>query len=65
MGRYADDFVILARPGQGAPLMERLKAWLARRDLVLNDKKTRLVDIRQTGIEVSWFCAELASRTKG
>lgn len=55
MVRYADDFVILARPGQGAPLMERLKAWLARRDLVLNEKKTRLVDIRQTGIKFLGF----------
>ena len=55
MVRDADDFVILARPGQGALLMERLKGWLTRRDLVLNEKKTRLVDLRQEGIKFLGF----------
>ena len=59
MVRYADDFVILSRPGQGAALLERLKRWLSARELTLNEQKTRLVDIRQEGIKflgfsVSW-----------
>jgi group II intron reverse transcriptase/maturase len=55
MVRYADDFVILARPGQGKGLLERLQGWLTRRGLVLNEKKTRLVDIRQEGIKFLGF----------
>lgn len=55
MVRYADDFVILSRPGEGKGLMERLKGWLDRRGLVLNERKTRLVDIRQEGIKFLGF----------
>lgn len=55
MVRYADDFVILSRPGDGPGLMGRLKGWLERRGLVLNEKKTRLVDIRQEGIKFLGF----------
>jgi group II intron reverse transcriptase/maturase len=55
MVRYADDFVILSRPGEGKGLMERLKGWLDRRGLVLNEEKTRLVDIRQEGIKFLGF----------
>ena len=55
MVRYADDFVILSRPGDGPGLMGRLKGWLDRRGLVLNEKKTRLVDIRQEGIKFLGF----------
>jgi RNA-directed DNA polymerase len=59
MVRYADDMVILCRPGKGHALQERLKKWLAARGLNLNEKKTRLVDVRQEGIKflgfsVSW-----------
>ena len=53
--RYADDFVILSRPGQGAELMERLKRWLSARGLSLNEQKTRLVDIRQEAIKFLGF----------
>jgi RNA-directed DNA polymerase len=57
--RYADDFVILSRPGQGAELMGRLKRWLETHDLTLNETKTRLLDVRQEGFKflgfgVSW-----------
>jgi len=55
MVRYADDFVILSRPGDGPGLLGRLKGWLERRGLVLNEKKTRLVDIRQEGIKFLGF----------
>lgn len=57
--RYADDFVILSRPGQGAELMMRLKRWLEAHGLTLNETKTRLLDVRQEGFKflgfgVSW-----------
>jgi len=41
--RYADDFVILSKPGKGQKLRERLRKWLATRGLKLNEDKTRLV----------------------
>lgn len=45
--RYADDFVILCRPGQGTELLQRLRRWLAARGLELNEKKTRRTDSRE------------------
>lgn len=55
MVRYADDFVILCRPGYGPGLKERLQRWLERKGLKLNEEKTRLVDIRQEGIKFLGF----------
>jgi group II intron reverse transcriptase/maturase len=55
MVRYADDFVILCRRGEGPALLGRLKQWLDRRGLTLNETKTRLVDIRQEGIKFLGF----------
>jgi RNA-directed DNA polymerase len=55
MVRYADDFVILCRQGEGPELMRRLKQWLERRGLTLNETKTRLVDIRRGGIRFLGF----------
>jgi group II intron reverse transcriptase/maturase len=57
--RYADDFVILSRPGQGAELLVRLKRWLEAHGLTLNETKTRLLDVRAEGFKflgfgVSW-----------
>ncbi len=57
--RYADDFVILSRPGQGAELMVRLKRWLQAHGLTLNETKTRTLDVRAEGFKflgfgVSW-----------
>ena len=57
--RYADDFVILSRPGQGTELMGRLKRWLEAHGLTLNERKTRTLDVREEGFKflgfgVSW-----------
>lgn len=46
MVRYADDFVILCRPGRGEQLKARTQRWLQRRGLKLNEEKTRLVNLR-------------------
>ena len=55
MVRYADDFVILCRRGEGPALLGRLKTWLGRRELTLNEQKTRLVDLRREGIKFLGF----------
>lgn len=57
--RYADDFVLLCRPGTAATLYERLKVYLHRKGLRLNEAKSRCVDVRQEsfrflGFNVSW-----------
>jgi RNA-directed DNA polymerase len=57
--RYADDFVILSKPGQGRPLRKRLSRWLAANGLSLNETKTRIVNFREEGFHflgfaVSW-----------
>jgi RNA-directed DNA polymerase len=59
MVRYADDLVILAKPGNGSALLARLKGWLETHGLKLNEEKTRLVDARKEsfcflGFAVSW-----------
>jgi group II intron reverse transcriptase/maturase len=53
--RYADDFVILCRPGQADGILERTTRWLQAKGLKLNEKKTHVVDIRQTGINFLGF----------
>jgi len=57
--RFADDFVLLCRPGKGQALYERLKVYMKRKGLVLNEEKTRIVDARQQrfrllGFEIGW-----------
>ena len=42
--RFADDFVILCKPRRRAGVLERLKKYLLKKKLVLNEKKTRLID---------------------
>jgi RNA-directed DNA polymerase len=55
MVRYADDFVIACAPGKGQGIMARLKQWLHAKGLTLNEAKTRLVNIRQEGINFLGF----------
>lgn len=55
MIRYADDFVICCRPGQGPGLLKRLKRWLDARGLQLNETKTRLVDVHRESIKFLGF----------
>jgi len=55
MVRYADDFVIVCRPGQAQAVMERTKRWLNAKGLTLNESKTRVVDIRYTGVNFLGF----------
>ncbi len=55
MVRYADDFVVLCRKGQGAEVYRRLKLWLERRKLKLNEEKTRVVNFEEDGLEFLGF----------
>jgi group II intron reverse transcriptase/maturase len=58
--RFADDFVILCHPGQGPRLYERLKVYLTRKGLQLNEAKSRIVNLANQesfqllGFEVAW-----------
>ena len=59
MVRYADDFVVLCRKGRGAEVYRRLKLWLERRKLKLNEEKTRVVNFEEDeleflGFQLSW-----------
>lgn len=59
MVRYADDFVLLCRPGQAPALRGRLEKYLQAKGLKLNPTKTRMLDAHQDrfrflGFEVSW-----------
>lgn len=67
MVRYADDFVVLCRKGQGVEMNRRLKSWLERRGLKLNETKTRIVDFEKKSIEflgfqLSWSKARSGKR---
>jgi hypothetical protein len=55
MVRYADDFVVLCRKGKGAEMNRRLRQWLERRKLKLNEEKTRIVDFETEGLEFLGF----------
>ena len=65
MVRYADDLVILARPGQGAGLRARLQRWTQQHGLTLNEEKTRLVDYRQEAFQFLGFSVGRRLSRKG
>ena len=65
MVRYADDFVIACRPGRGPKVLERTTRWLTAKGLKLNEAKTRLVDIRQEGINFLGFNLTRRKSLKG
>ena len=54
-GALRDDFVIACRSSQAQEVLERTTRWLKAKGLKLNESKTRLVDIRQTGINFLGF----------
>lgn len=53
--RYADDFVILSKPGQGMDLRARLHRWLQAKGLQLNEEKTRIVNFRKENFHFLGF----------
>jgi RNA-directed DNA polymerase len=65
MIRYADDLVILCRPGEGRGLKERLARWLQSRGLSLNETKTRVLQSHECGFEFLGFCFRWQQSKKG
>lgn len=65
MVRYADDFVIHCRQGQGQGLVVRLKRWLEARQLKLNEEKTRVVDVRKEGFKFLGFSVSWRQSRRG
>jgi RNA-directed DNA polymerase len=57
--RYADDFVLLCRPGDGGAMLERLRKYVQAKRLTVNEAKTRLVNFQQEsfrflGFDFAW-----------
>jgi group II intron reverse transcriptase/maturase len=65
MIRYADDLVILCRPGEGRGMKERLARWLRSRGLALNETKTRVLQSRTSGFEFLGFSFRWQQSKKG
>ena len=65
MFRYADDFVITCRAGRADEVRQRTKRWLEAKGLKLNETKTRVVDIRQEGINFLGFNLTWRQSLKG
>ncbi|TCO87861.1 group II intron reverse transcriptase/maturase, partial [Chthoniobacter flavus] len=65
MIRYADDLVILCRPGEGRGMKERLARWLQSRGLTLNETKTRVVQSCESGFEFLGFTFRWQQSKKG
>ncbi len=65
MVRYADDLVILCRPGEGEGMKERLARWLQSRGLALNETKTRVLQSCASGFEFLGFTFRWQQSKKG
>jgi RNA-directed DNA polymerase len=65
MIRYADDLVILCRPGEGRGMKERLARWLQGRGLALNETKTRVLQSCESSFEFLGFSFRWQQSTKG
>ena len=55
MIRYADDLVILCPAGAGEEAKKRLARWLEKKGLTLSEKKTRVVQSRESGFNFLGF----------
>jgi len=65
MIRYADDLVILCRPGEGRGMKQRLSRWLQSRGLALNETKTRVVRSCESSFEFLGFTFRWQQSRKG
>ncbi len=65
MIRYADDLVILCRPGEGRELKERLNRWLQAKGLALNERKTKVIQTHESGFEFLGFSFRWQKSKKG
>ena len=65
MIRYADDLVILCRPGEGRGMKQRLARWLQSRGLALNETKTRVLQSCASSFEFLGFTFRWQKSRKG
>jgi RNA-directed DNA polymerase len=75
MIRYADDLVILCRPGEGSEMKERLARWLPfgpelmaegqSRGLALNEAKTQVLQSHESGFQFLGFSFRWQQSRKG
>ena len=65
MVRFADDFLILCPKGKGKQVYERLKKWLEKRELILNEEKTRIANALLESIEFLGFRMMRRKSAKG
>ena len=55
MVRFADDSLLLCPKGKGKQVYEQLRKWLERRELILNEEKTQIVNMLHESIEFLGF----------
>ena len=65
MIRYADDLVILCRPGEGPEMKERLARWLESRGLALNEAKTQVLQSHESSFQFLGFSFRWQQSKKG
>ena len=65
MVRYADDLLILCKPGQGPGLQTRLKRWLEARKLKLNEEKWRAFGAKTNERHWGYISRELGKILQG
>jgi group II intron reverse transcriptase/maturase len=65
MIRYADDLVILCRPGEGRGMRDRLARWLQSRGLSLNETKTQVLQSHERGLEFLGFSFRWQQSNRG
>ena len=65
MVRYADDLVILCRPGEGSEMKGRLARWLQSRGLALNEAKTQVLQSHESGFQFLGFSFRWQQSKKG
>jgi RNA-directed DNA polymerase len=62
--RYADDMVMLCRPGRGQEVYARLKEYLRGKGLTLNESKTRVLDAYRESFRFVGFEASMKRSAK-
>jgi len=55
MVRFADDSLLLCHRGKGKKVYEQLRKWIEKRELILNEEKTQIVNMLDESIEFLGF----------
>jgi len=65
MVRFADDSLLLCHRGKGKQVYEQLRKWIEKRELILNEEKTQIVNILDGSIEFLGFRIVRRKSSKG